>query len=306
LHCPGLAVLNSVASRRWTALLRILLTAIGIGAALPFVMGSGSASGDVPQRAGHLYWTHNNWIGSSRLDGSHVDARFITVSGPVGMVVAHSGYLYWADDGAPGAKGTGAIGRARLDGSDVDQHFIVGASEPDGVAVGGGYIYWSNNATGTIGRALLNGTDVDQRFIKTAQPRGPDGVVVGYGHIYWANDYGIGRASLDGKRIDQQLVPVPDGPDGVAGLGLTSHYVYWTNETADTIGRARLNGTRADQRFIRGASDPDALAIDAQHVYWANWGSGSVGRANLDGKDVSERVLTVHAVHGRPRGIAIT
>ena len=225
--------------------------------------------------SGFVYWSDGNAIGRAGVSGDR--AHFITGAAGAAMVAVTSHYIYWAN------TFTGTIGRAKLNGTDVDQRFIPGAHAPVGVAVGSSYIYWANNATGTIGRARLNDTGVNQRFITTAQPHGPDAVVLGSGHIYWANDYNIGRANIDGTGVNQRFIAVPNGPKGVAGLGINSRYIYWTNETADTIGRANLNGTGVSQRFITDASNPDALATDSRYVYWANWGNGTLGRANLSG-----------------------
>jgi len=70
------------------------------------------------------------------------------------------------------------------------------------------------------------------------------------GTFYWANNYTIGRADLNGTEVNQQFISVPYGPKGVAGLGITSRYIYWTNEQGGAIGRANLNGTDVNQRFI--------------------------------------------------------
>jgi hypothetical protein len=173
--------------------------------------GGWPATASPATSSGHLYWTNGNWIGRARLNGTGVSQRFITGAAGAGMVAVSSGYLYWANTGYLGAH----------DGS------------------------------GAIGRARLNGTDVSQRFITTAQPEGPDAVVVGYGHIYWANDYNIGRANLNGTDVDQRFISVPNGPRGVAGLGVSSRYIYWTNWGNGTIGRSRLNGTGVGGRVRR-------------------------------------------------------
>ena len=122
------------------------------------------------------------------------------------------------------------------------------------------------------------------------------------GTFYWANNYTIGRADLNGTEVNQQFISVPYGPKGVAGLGITSRYIYWTNEQGGAIGRANLNGTDVNQRFITGANSPTALAVSSRYIYWTNPLSQTLGRANLDGTDVNQRFITVRI--GRIVGVA--
>src|SRR5262249_1671219 len=74
--------------------------------------------------------------------------------------------------------------------------------------------------------------------------------------------------------------------------------VYWGNSLGGvtglgtTIGRANNDGTGVNQAFIRGASVPTAVAVDAAHVYWINEMDRSIGRANLDGTGANQRFIT--------------
>jgi virginiamycin B lyase len=69
-------------------------------------------------------------------------------------------------------------------------------------------------------------------------------------------------------------------------------FIYWANESGDSVGRAELNGTDADQSFV---ADVDVacgqVAVDDAHIYWANYGSDAIGRANLDGSDVDQSFI---------------
>jgi virginiamycin B lyase len=115
--------------------------------------------------------------------------------------------------------------------------------------------------------------------------------VAGSGYLYWANDYSIGRANLNGTGIDQWFIAVPNGPGGVAGLAVNSHYIYWTNEVGKEVGRAKLNGTKVGQKFITGASFPDAIAAGSRYLYWTNQNSRAIGRARLNGTDVNQHFV---------------
>ena len=156
-----------------------------------------------------------------------------------------------------------------------------------GVAVDSEYIYWANPTLGTIGRAKLNGTgkptEIDNEFLtpgpvefetepgsgkfESVESR-PRYVAVDAGHVYWTN---TGRLDANGEPLD--------------GGG--------------TIGRAELNGagkpTKVEPDFIRGASNPQGIAVNATHVYWANSSaarhrsSSGIARAEVeDGTGVLE------------------
>jgi virginiamycin B lyase len=104
--------------------------------------------------------------------------------------------------------------------------------------------------------------------------------------------YSIGRASLNGTGINQRFIAVPHGPSGVAGLAVSSRYIYWTDEEGNEIGRASLNGTGVNQRFITGASFPDAIAAGSRYLYWTNQNSRAIGRARLNGTGINQRFVT--------------
>ncbi len=225
--------------------------------------------GDPAVDGSHIYWVKvdlapfgcdpfedpechdNSWIARGDLDGSNLDASFLSAGVHAAGVAIDATHVYWTADGT--------IGRADLDGTGADQNFITGASSPAGVAVDGSHVYWANMDSDTIGRADLDGTGADQNFITGASS--PAGVAVDGSHVYWANmdSDTIGRADLDGTGADQNFITGASSPAGVAVDG--SH-VYWANMDSDTIGRADLDGTGADQNFITGASSPAGVAVD--------------------------------------------
>jgi hypothetical protein len=104
--------------------------------------------------------------------------------------------------------------------------------------------------------------------------------------VYWADtDEGtIGRATADGKAVEQQFIGGIDRPCGVA---VDSTHVYWASE-GGSIGRANRDGSGIQPNFITGASAPCGVAVDASHIYWASTGSGKIGRASLDGSGVNQ------------------
>jgi hypothetical protein len=68
-------------------------------------------------------------------------------------------------------------------------------------------------------------------------------------------------------------------------------YVYWANDTYNTIERSNLNGTRVDPTFIAGADSPFGVAVSNQYVYWTD--ASGIGRANLDGGHVNDKFITI-------------
>ena len=89
------------------------------------------------------------------------------------------------------------------------------------------------------------------------------------------------RTHRRGRAIRRAVLVVALGVLALpAGAGA---FVYWANESGNTIGRANLDGSAPNQYFITGASSPVGVAVDGSHIYWANESANSIGRANLDG-----------------------
>jgi hypothetical protein len=222
-----------------------------------------------------------------------------------------TGHVYWATIDLNHLPGT--IGRANLNGTMVNQSFIPGATQPFGsndVTVDATHIYWVDDRAGTIGRANRDGTGADPNFITglldklTGQvpivtiAATPGSVAVDAAHIYWT-DYAtgtIGRANLDGSRVNRKFITGADAPVGVA---VDAGHVYWTNTQPGTIGRANVDGGGVNQNFIAGVGSvipTGGVAVDAAHVYWTN--GQTIGRANLDGTTADPTFITGAGVPG--------
>jgi hypothetical protein len=199
------------------------------------------------------------------------------------------------------------IGRADIGGTPVDESFLT-AHHALGMAAGGGYLYWADPAKGTIGRAKLNGlgaaTEPDDEFIVP----GPTEAET---HLY--TKPGVFES----------------GPSRPRYVAVDSEYVYWTNsgplgenragqqeqsvDKAGTIGRAKLlPGGGVDEikpEFIKGASNPQGIAVNASHIYWANAGENAdtdqIARAEIDGNGVEQKF---HQIFGNdhPQGLALS
>ena len=242
--------------------------------------------------------------------GATVIAMLATASpalaaGGTSAAAPTTGHVYWATIDLNHLPGT--IGRATLNGTMVNQSFIPGATQPFGsndVTVDATHIYWVDDRAGTIGRANRDGTGADPNFITGLLDRltgqvpivtiaaTPGSVAVDAAHIYWT-DYAngtIGRANLDGSRVNRKFITGADAPVSVA---VDTGHVYWTNTQPGTIGRANVDGGGVNQNFIAGVGSvipTGGVAVDAAHLYWAN--GLTIGRANLDGTTVDPSFIT--------------
>ena len=126
-------------------------------------------------------------------------------------------------------------------------------------------------------------------------------------YIYWANESyqqlpedellpGIGRANLDGSKVNPSFITGAGLPSG--GIAVGARHIYWTNWLlpppppeglgeigTSTIARANLDGSDVNPSFIATRNNALAVAVGASHVYWT--GPNSIGRAKLDGSRVN-------------------
>jgi hypothetical protein len=162
-------------------------------------------------------------------------------------------------------------------GSQEQESFIL--THAVGITVNSKYIYWADPAAGTIGRAELGDPqDAEQGFIST----------------------GSIKCEVEPKPGEKETVSVPSAP---RYLAVDAGHVYWTNtgclgegekplDEGGTIGRATIEGGGVESEFIKGASNPQGIAINATHVFWVNRGQFSstrtIARATLEGKEVEQ------------------
>jgi hypothetical protein len=217
-------------------------------------------------------------------------------------------------------RGTGAPASARLYFAQADNTIraipLTGRGSPATIArfpahefpaemaVSSNAVYWTNVPDQTtIWRASLAGAGV-RKFVGGLKSAGS--VAVADGSLYWVDSNGIGRAALDGSKIQRSLIRIPRQPgiNTVAeGLASDGHYLYFTRCWDDTIGRVGLDGSGLSTRFIlipRPKDCPQGLAVVGDHLYWTelNGIGGSLGRASLDGKTVEPGWLDVNVELG--------
>jgi sugar lactone lactonase YvrE len=171
----------------------------------------------------------------------------------------------------------------------------------------------------------------DAEFIA---PQRAVGVAVDSQHVYWVDPAAktIGRADLDGgNRDDSFIAPGPTeceievAPGVFETISAESHprhvavdagHVYWTNtgcsnefevlKGTGTIGRADIDGKNQDPAFVKGASDPQGIAVNPTHIYWANVGTRTIGRVRIDGSEVLLPFVKATGGGTRPYGVALS
>jgi hypothetical protein len=187
------------------------------------------------------------------------------------------------------------IGRADIDGvTDVEPDWLED-HRAVGVAVDDEFIYWASPAEGTIGRAKLDGSDANDEFISPGPTTVEEEIEIGP------------------DEFETITKVVPSSPRYVA---VNENRIYWTNmadgkNSHGSIGRADIDGTPAsvEPECIKGASNPQGIALNATHAYWANAGNAgkiTIGRAEIDcGAAVQDfqKVLIGAEV---PQGVALS
>jgi hypothetical protein len=203
----------------------------------------------------HLYWSTGQYIGRSLLDGSSPDPTWLNLGAGItgcGLAV-DAGHIYWTQVlGAPTFRGTN-IGRATINGdpASVNNSFITGASftsnPSSAIAVDSSHIYWTNNP------AIKQTTG------------------------------SIGRATLDGKNVQQSFVPKVFNPDGLAvdslGAGGGKHTLT-VRMTGSGSGRVRGPGINCPGDCSESYASGTSIALTAtpgSGAKFVGWSGGCSG-----------------------------
>jgi len=246
---------------------------------------------------GKLYWTNDEHIQRSDLDGSNVEVLIESTKGSRVFSMkfdAVGGKIYWLDIHA---LSSGSLRRANRDGSNVEilveplSGFPVYGAGFD-LDLTNGKVYWTNGSG--IFRANLDGTGLERVVVvNEAQDLALD---IAGGKVYWIDPQilsgitgGLGRANLDGTGVETILViergvgSLEDGAPSIT-LDLPNGHVYWYNAGSKEFSRANLDGSAPESLFTESELVVE-IEVDpvGGKIYWTNRDLHQVVRANFDG-----------------------
>ena len=187
--------------------------------------------------SGQLYWTGNDVLRRSNLDGSSVDVLSNGFGFSEGIAInTNSNSMYWTTWG-------GTIQMANLDGSN-QQTIFTDTQQLFGLAIDTtyGYLYWAADDTG-IYRSRLDGSNVQYVVDGGIEPLGIT-LDVNRGKMYWADWQGqsVWRANMDGTGVERLYNTASGFPIGIT-LDLFTDKLYWSEWGSNNIMRANLDGT---------------------------------------------------------------
>lgn len=232
-----------------------------------------------PMPTAEIFWSNNNEIRGSLLDGDEARTVIGGLARPIGLAVdAAAGHIYWAEDG------TGRIGRANLDGSEPET-VVDGLTTPQDVLVLNGRVYFSQYSHGLFSVDLEGG---DWQPVLEVTSEGTSAIAYDevIGKIYMAATSSAGA----------KLYSVnPDGtePDVIEGFGTNYYGIAFDPE--GTLFRANFGlhtvdsydlGSGVATPLFDGFTQPLQIDVsdDGLRISWTERGNGgNVYVANADG-----------------------
>ncbi len=227
-------------------------------------------------------------IGKYRLDGSVLNASFITgLSAPTGVLVSGS-HLYVAN------TGNGTIGRYNLDGSASAASFITGLGSPVGLTTDGLSLYVSNSSLGSIGKYdLATGAAVNASLITGLES--PQGVLLHQGLLYVADSQAdvVRRYAPTGGAAQASLaLPAGSNPTALAASGAGNILVATFN--TGTIGEYTPSFIAVNGLLASGLGTPSGISpLPGGGFAVVNSSTGTVGTYTATGTPVKASLLSI-------------
>jgi hypothetical protein len=201
--------------------------------------------------------------------------------------------LYWAT-----ASGD-AIKRADRDDSTCVETLFV-TPFPPAVAIDSirEKLYWSDFTEQRLYRSNLDGSGVEL-LLQQIQISGI-GIDPINQRIYLSVNNAISRGDLDGSNLEVILSETMPGTNisspGNVSVAPIAGFIYWGDESTESVYRANLDGSGFTPLFGNDALDPDFAAVRGvrldtqnQKIYWINrFFPQSIQRGNLDGSGAIE------------------
>ena len=225
---------------------------------------------------------------------------------PISMA-ADSTNIYWTDFGSGGVYQT-----ARVGGTIIT--IAQGQNQPMGIAIDASKIYWTNNGTGAADGSVMSAPiwSADAGSSDEGGASGSPAVTLASGQTYAQGiavdstlrllDVDLGLRSGRGKearpaathRSSSRAVRARPTGSSSTPIRSVSAYVYWTNNSSNTVYRAPVPsggasaGTPTSIASGTAVQAPTSMAIDPPSTtntttppYWANTGSGNITKLQV-------------------------
>lgn len=223
-------------------------------------------------------------------------------------LVAHAGFLYWAD------VQNGVILSAPGNGGDAVT-VVDGLQAPYAVTADDRALYWTDIEAGTImsydfatgsvvrlakdqdvpaaiavGSTAVIWTDLGSGAIRAVPKLGGSwltlvsGVALGTGlavddnHIYYGDL--LGQSIVRLSMADGSVEVIAEDQVGPGSIAIDGRSLVWTTQDYGTINEMRTSGG-AIREIATQQADPDFLVAQGGNVYWASVGDGAVWQAGL-------------------------
>jgi hypothetical protein len=263
----------------------------------------------------YVYWTTSGpagqggtTLGRADIDGSGLNASFVSEATNPGPIAINSSRIYWGNDG------DATIGISNLNGSDANQSFLsfnASTTIVGGLALDSTYVYWVNSKDGGIGRADLDGADPQPAFITAGSSESPPtALALSGGTLFYAEGSGLTNTDLykvPATGGTPTLLATLTGVTYAVGLAAADGYVYWGGEydNAGAIGRISTQPAQTpDYTYVTGLMLPTGVATDGSELYWADLNADQIGRAQIGATSATDIEQDFATDAGGPFGVA--
>ena len=273
----------------------LVVIALGLMSVVPALV---SASRSV------LYYQDGSWIKKVALTPKHRPARVVDTNTGALAIALDGHRLFWITSGSGAHEFESRIMTSTTKGKGVHK-LVSGLPLAFSMAASGGYVYWPEEDS--IGRVAVDGSHLNRDFIPLPQENGggvADGLAIEGGYIFFSRcqDGTVGRASLDGRTIEQHLVSM-GWPNCPQSLATTGGRVYWSElggigGSIGRIGSAKLDGSDIEENSLiaHTTEGPFGIAAGDGALFWS-WGGSAgspeyIGRGTLDGGRVNSKFVS--------------